>query len=68
MSDELQRWMGRVETKIDTLLEESKTHETRISSLESDRNRVKGALLGVGLGSGGLGALLVKFIPFGGGH
>lgn len=68
MSDELQRWMGRVETKIDTLLETHKEYDTRITSLETDRTRVKGALLGVGIGSGGLGALLAKIIPFGGGH
>ncbi|UOF77788.1 hemolysin xhlA [Caudoviricetes sp.] len=60
MSDELQRWMGRVETKIDTLLDTHKEHEARIQSLEDDRNRAKGALIGVGMFSGGLGAFLAK--------
>lgn len=68
MSEELQRAMGRVEAKIDTLLELNESHENRISSLEGDRNRVKGAILGVGIGSGGLGAFLAKILPFGGGH
>ena len=60
MNDDLQRWMGRIETKIDTLLETNKEHETRITSLEADRNRVKGAILGVSLFSGGVGAYLSK--------
>ena len=62
MSDELQRWMGRVETKIDTLLDTHKEHEARIQSLETDRNRVKGALWVVG-GSGlSIGAFLAKLM------
>lgn len=64
MSEDLQRWMGRVETKIDTLLETHREHESRIVSLENDRNRVKGAIIGVGIGSGSVGAFLAKFIPF----
>jgi hypothetical protein len=66
MSDDLQRAVGRVESKIDILLEINKSHEERITSLESDRNRVKGAILGVGIGSGGIGALLAKYLPWGG--
>jgi hypothetical protein len=66
MSDDLQRSLGRVEAKIDTLLELNKSHEERITSLETDRNRVKGAILGVGIGSGGIGALLAKYLPWGG--
>jgi hypothetical protein len=66
MSDDLQRSLGRVEAKIDTLLELNKSHEERITSLESDRNRVKGAILGVGIGSGGIGALLAKYFPWSG--
>jgi len=58
--------MGRVESKIDILLELNTSHENRIASLEGDRNRVKGALIGVGLGSGGIGAFLAKILPFGG--
>lgn len=66
MTDDLQRWMGRIETKIDTLLETNKEHETRITSLEADRNRVKGAILGVSLGSGAIGAFLTKYLGIGG--
>ena len=68
MPDELQRWMGRVETKIDTLLDTHKEHEGRIASLESDRNRAKGALWGIGIGSASLGGLIAKLFPFGAGH
>lgn len=66
MSDDIQRSLGRIEGKLDNILDSQKEHETRITSLENDRNRVKGALWGVGIGSGGLGALLAKLLPFSG--
>ncbi len=66
MIDDVQRSLGRIEGKLDNLLDSQKDHDNRIISLENDRNRVKGALWGVGIGSGGLGAFLAKFLPFSG--
>lgn len=34
MSDEIQRAMGRVEAKLDLLLDRSDAHDTRISAVE----------------------------------
>ena len=68
MSDEVQRSLGRIESKLDDILESHEKHDIRITSLEVDRNRVKGALWCVGIGSGGLGAFLAKILPFCGGH
>lgn len=68
MIDDVQRSLGRIEGKLDNLLDSQKNHDNRIISLENDRNRVKGALWGVGLTSGGLGAFIAKIFPFGAGH
>ena len=40
------------------------SHDTRIASLESDRTKAKGVILGISLGSGTIGALLAKIFPF----
>ena len=58
--------LGQIDGKLDMVLDHVKDHNSRIVSLENDRNRVKGALWGVGLTSGGLGAFLAKFFPFSG--
>ena len=60
--------LGQIDGKVDMILDHVRDHNARITSLEQDRNRVKGALWGVGIGSGGLGALLAKILPFGVGH
>lgn len=57
--------LGQIDGKLDMVLDHVRDHNERITSLESDRNRVKGALWGVGIGSGGLGAFLAKILPFG---
>jgi hypothetical protein len=62
MSADLERWMGRIETKIDGLVESVKTHEARVSSLETDRDKAKGALWGVGAVAGVIGAFVHKVI------
>lgn len=62
MSDDVQRSLGRIESKIDNLLDNQRSHDERITSLEGDRNRAKGALWGIGIGSASLGAFLTKLL------
>lgn len=67
MSDERSNLLlGQIDGKVDMILDHVKSHNERITLLENDRDRFKGALWGVGLGSTGLGALLAKIIPFSG--
>lgn len=57
--------LGKIDGKVDMILEHVRDHNTRITSLEGDRNRVKGALWGVGIGSASLGGLIAKLFPWG---
>lgn len=56
--------LGQIDGKVDMILDHVKDHNARITSLENDRNRVKGALWGVGIGSASLGAFISKLINF----
>lgn len=66
MSEEIQRSLGRIESKLDFIVDGHKDHSERITSLENDRNRVKGVIFGASLFSGGVGAFIAKIFPFGG--
>lgn len=56
--------LGRIDERTEIILSHVSDHNARITSLENDRDRVKGMLLGVSIGSGGVGALLAKILPF----
>lgn len=49
MSDEVQRSLGRIEGKLDGLLEKIDTHETRISALEAWKAWTFGAAAAAGV-------------------
>ena len=54
--------LGQIDGKVDMILDHVRDHNARITSLETDRNRVKGALWGVFIGSTSLGAFIAKLI------
>lgn len=62
MSDDVQRALGRIESKLDYIVDGHKDHSERISSLEADRNRAKGVIFGISILSGGAGAWLMKIL------
>lgn len=62
MADDFQKWVGGVDVKLDTIIDGIKSHESRLSSLETDRDRAKGALWGVGAIAGVIGAFVHKII------
>lgn len=62
MSDEVQRSLGRIESKLDSVVDGYKEHGERLASLENDRSRAKGILWGIGLGSASLSAFITKIL------
>lgn len=71
MSTDLHQMIGRIDERTELMMKSmdefkrsANSHDTRISSLESDRTKAKGVILGISLGSGTIGALLAKVLPF----
>lgn len=71
MSNDLHQMIGRIDERTELMMKSmdefkrsAENHDSRISSLESDRTKAKGVILGISLGSGTLGALIAKILPF----
>jgi len=71
MSNDLHQMIGRIDERTELMMKSmdefkrsADSHDTRIASLESDRTKAKGVILGISLGSGTIGALLAKILPF----
>jgi len=71
MSNDLHEMIGRIDERTELMMKSmdefkrsADSHDTRIASLESDRTKAKGVILGISLGSGTIGALLAKILPF----
>jgi len=45
MTDEVQRSLGRIEGKLDSMLDAQSDHATRLASVERYTNRIAGALV-----------------------
>jgi len=75
MSNDLHQMIGRIDERTELMMksmDEFKSavhsHSVQIFSIrneiDSDKAKEKGVLLGISLGSGTLGALLAKILPF----
>lgn len=75
MSNDLHQMIGRIDERTELMMksmEEFKgavhNHSVQIASIrneiDNDKAKAKGVLLGISLGSGTLGALLAKILPF----
>lgn len=62
MSDEIQRSLGRIEGKLDTILDVQKTHATRLDDLDALKNRGYGIIAAITVAGGFMGASISKAI------
>ena len=56
MSDDIQRSLGRIEGKLDSVLERQKSHEDRLDTLDAIKNKGYGILTAITVAAGAVGA------------
>ena len=62
MSDEIQRSLGRIEGKLDSVLEVQKTHAEKLAEHEALKNKGFGIFAAVAIAAGTVSASLTKAI------
>lgn len=60
VSDEIQRSLGRIEGKLDSIIDIQKEHASRLDDLDALKNKGYGILSTVGLVAGTIGAFANK--------